>query len=63
MKKLLLFAVILTGAVAFTSCGSKDCECTIGDTTITITEDEAKEYGFEGDFEESCNASEGCKTV
>ena len=63
MKKVLLFAVILTGAVAATSCGSKDCECTIGGQTITITEDEASQYGFEGDFEKACNDSPDCKTV
>lgn len=63
MKKVLLFAVILTGAVAFTSCGSKDCECTDNGQTYTISEDEASEFGFEGDFEEACNAAPDCKTV
>lgn len=63
MKKVLLLAIIFGGALAFTSCGSKECECTFNGTTTTISEDEANEYGFEGDFEEACNASEGCKTV
>ncbi len=63
MKKVLLFAVILTGAVAFTSCGSKDCECTYNGTTTTISEDEASELGFEGDFEDACKADDNCKLV
>lgn len=62
MKKVLLFAVVLTGALAFTSCGSDECECTAGGTTTTITEDEAEDAGFEGDFKESCEAA-GCKVV
>ncbi len=42
MKKVLLFAVILTGAVAFTSCSKSSCECTIAGQTTT-TDDVDKE--------------------
>lgn len=41
MKKVLLFAVILTGALAFTSCGSDECECTYNGKTETYSEDDA----------------------
>lgn len=51
MKKVLLFAVVLTGALAFTSCGSDECECTIGGTTQTYDEDQ-----LGGDVEENCDA-------
>ena len=67
MKKLLLFAVVLTGAVAFTSCGSDKCECTVGGTTTTYDEDDANG----SDLEDACNtldalykissASDGCE--
>ncbi len=50
MKKVLLFAVVLTGAVAFTSCGSDKCECTVNGSTETYDEDDA-----DGDLEEACN--------
>jgi len=40
MKKLLLFAIILGGAVAFTSCSKDECECTIAGTTTTYDEDD-----------------------
>lgn len=67
MKKVLLFAVVLTGALAFTSCGSDECECTVGGTTTTYDEDDADGE----DLEEACNtldalykissSSDGCE--
>lgn len=55
MKKVLLFAVVLTGAVAFTSCGSDECECTYAGQTETITEDDLPSSA-EGSLEEYCDA-------
>lgn len=67
MKKVLLFAVVLTGAVAFTSCGSDKCECTVNGVTETFDEDDADG----ADLEDACNtldalykissASNGCE--
>jgi hypothetical protein len=68
MKKVLLFAVVLTGAMAFTSCGSDECECTVNGVTTTYDEDDA---GSSGDLKEACetldalykisSASNSCK--
>ncbi len=52
MKKVLLFAVVIAGAVAFTSCGKDKCECTYNGQTETFDEDDANG----GDLEEACNA-------
>ncbi|MCB0402171.1 MAG: hypothetical protein KDD41_08810 [Flavobacteriales bacterium] len=54
MKKVLLFAVILGGAVAFTSCGKDECECTYNGQTETFNEDDVNG----GDLEEACNAAD-----
>jgi hypothetical protein len=62
MKKVLLFVAVVAG-LGFTSCSKSDCECTVGGTTITVTEDEWKQLGGEGDFKEGCEGSEGCKLV
>ena len=40
MKKLLLFAIIIGGSVAFTSCSKDECECTVGGVTTTYDEDD-----------------------
>ena len=55
MKKVLLFAVVLTGALAFTSCGSDECECTVGGVTNTYTEDDVEDGGS---LEDDCNAAD-----
>lgn len=52
MKKVLLFAVVLTGALAFTSCGSDECECTIAGSTTTYTEDDVEDGQS---LEDACN--------
>lgn len=52
MKKVLLFAVILAGSVAFTSCGSDECVCTIAGETESFDEDDADGV----DLEEACEA-------
>ena len=59
MKKVLLFAVVLTGALAFTSCGSDECECTIGGSTTTYTEDDIE---GDGSLEDGCNAADALLT-
>jgi hypothetical protein len=69
MKKVLLFAIVLGGAVAFTSCGKDECECTVGGTTTVYTEDDLE--SGDGSMEDACNAadaiykafnaSDGCK--
>lgn len=61
MKKVLLFAVVLTGALAFTSCGSDECECTVGGTTSTFTEDDIPE-GDDNSVEDYCNVSDALLT-
>ncbi len=53
MKKVLLFAIVLGGAVAFTSCGSDECECTVGGQTSSFTEDDASDAGVD-DFKAFC---------
>ena len=58
MKKVLLFAVVLTGALAFTSCGSDECECTVGGNVTTTTEDDVDG----ADLEEACNAADAFLT-
>ncbi len=50
MKKVLLFAIVLGGAVAFTSCGSDECTCTIAGQSETFTEDDVNG----GDLEAAC---------
>lgn len=40
MKKLLLFAIIIGGSVAFTSCSKDECECTVNGETTTYNEDD-----------------------
>ena len=55
MKKILLFAIILGGAVAFTSCGGDECECTIGGNTKTYTEDDIG--SGDGSLSDYCTAS------
>jgi hypothetical protein len=52
MKKVLLFAIVLGGALTFTSCGSDECECTVNGVTETYTEDDAGD----GSLEDACNA-------
>lgn len=58
MKKVLLFALILGGTVAFTSCGSSECECTVSGTTTTTSEDDV-----DGDLEEACKAADAFLTA
>jgi len=53
MKKVLLFTIVLGGAVAFTSCGSDKCECTVGGSTTTYTEDDTDGESLE----------DACKTL
>jgi len=53
MKKILLFAVLFSGAIAFTSCGGEECECNIGGNTTTYTEDQV-----EGSLSEYCSAAD-----
>lgn len=60
MKKVLLFAVVLTGALAFTSCGSDECECTVGGTTTTFTEDDIEDG--DASVEDYCNLSDALLT-
>ncbi len=62
MKKVLLFAVVVAG-LGFTSCSKSSCECTYGGATITIEESEAKDNGFEGDFQDACKEDPDCKLV
>ena len=57
MKKVLLFAIVLAGTIAFTSC-SKTQECTCSDGT-TFTEDEAGSVLGVSLFESSCSACGG----
>ena len=45
MKKLLVIAIILGGAIAFTSCSKKECVCTVGGTETTYTEDDMGSSG------------------
>ncbi|OFY90745.1 MAG: hypothetical protein A3K10_11070 [Bacteroidetes bacterium RIFCSPLOWO2_12_FULL_31_6] len=52
MKKLLVIAIILGGAIAFTSCSKKECVCTVGGVETTYTEDDMGS----GDIEEGCDA-------
>lgn len=40
MKKIYLVTLIVVGAVAFTSCSTDKCECTVNGSTSTITEDD-----------------------
>ena len=54
-KKLLLFAIILGGAVAFTSCGKDECECTVFGTTETYTEDDLAEGE---NMKDACNEAD-----
>lgn len=58
MKKVLLFAVVLAGTVAFTSCGSDECECTINGVTQTYSEDD-----YEGDIKEACDAANAAAKI
>lgn len=51
MKKMLLFAIVLGGAISFTSCGKDECECTIAGQTTTYTED---------DLEDGQNMKDAC---
>ena len=53
MKKVLLFAIVLGGAVAFTSCGKDECTCTIAGQTTVYTEDDV---AGGGDLKEACEA-------
>ena len=57
MKKLLLFAIILGGTIAFTSC-SKEKVCTCSDGT-TFTEEEAGSVLGVSLFESNCTACSG----
>lgn len=58
MKKVLLFAVVLAGTAAFTSCGSDECECTINGVTQTYDEDD-----YDGDFKEACDAADAAAKI
>ena len=59
MKRLLYVVIILGGTVAFTSCGSDQCEC---DNGVTITEGDAEDSGVS--LSEACDlakvADESC---
>lgn len=59
MKKVLLFAIVLGGAVAFTSCGSDKCECTIGGTTTSYDEDDLE---GDGSVSDACKAADALLT-
>ena len=56
--KVLLFAIILGGTVAFTSCGSDKCECTINGVTETYDEDD-----YDGDLKEACDAADAAAKI
>lgn len=68
MKKVLLFAIILGGTVAFTSCGKDECVCTQGGNETKYTEDDVQ---GDGNLEDACkaldalvkigSASDGCE--
>ena len=57
MKKVLLFAIVLGSAVAFTSC-SKSAECVCADGT-TLSEDDYPSVLGISTFEPACEACDG----
>ncbi|PJB13816.1 MAG: hypothetical protein CO118_11845 [Flavobacteriales bacterium CG_4_9_14_3_um_filter_32_8] len=56
MKKLLLFAIIVGGSIAFTSCSKKECTCTVGGASESFTEDDLPSGS--ASVEEYCDASD-----
>ena len=58
MKKLLLFAIILGGSIAFTSCSKKgdyNCACTIDFMGTSTTTESVMKDVKEKDAEEACD--------
>jgi len=62
MKKVLLSTIVLLG-IGFTSCSKSSCECAVNGDTKVYTEEEFKDLGYEGDFEQECKDAQDCKVV
>ena len=62
MKKILLFAIVLGGLVAFTSCSKSECECVISGVSTTYTDDD-KPAGETGSLKDACNDADAILTA